>query len=381
MSFIAPSKSASLSSTGSRTDDRLFNFSAGPGVLPEPVLRQAQGDLWNIMGSGVGILEHSHRGPVFDRVLAEAEADCREIAGIPANYKVLFLQGGASSQFFMVPMNFLKERSVVADYFVTGKWAADAAKEAGHFGVVNIVATSEGTNHDRIPEKASWRFTKGAAYCHYCSNNTIFGTEWKSVPAHPHGAPMVCDASSDIFSGPIDISRYAMLYAGAQKNLGPAGTVLVIAREDFLASGRSDLPTMLRYSIHAENDSRYNTPPTFGIYLIGQTLKWIKANGGLTGMAARNREKADLLYNTLDASDFYKCHARKDSRSIMNVTFRCPTEELDKAFLKQAQALGLDGLKGHRSTGGMRASIYNAFPLQGVRALVDFMTDFQRSHA
>jgi phosphoserine aminotransferase len=363
--------------TSATKPDRIFNFSAGPGVLPEPVLRQAQQDLWNIMGSGVGILEHSHRGPVFDRVLAEAEADCRELAGIPSNYRVMFVQGGASSQFFMVPMNFLKSKSSVADYFVTGKWAADAAKEAKAFGTINIAATSAETNHDRIPDKSTWKFSKDAVYCHYCSNNTIFGTEWQSVPSHPHGAPIVCDASSDIFSGPIDVTKYAMLYAGAQKNLGPAGTVLVIARDDFIAQSREDIPTMLSYRTHAENDSRYNTPPTFGIYLIGQTFKWIKANGGLAGMARRNKEKADLLYGQLDASGFYKRHAQPNSRSIMNVTFRCPTEELDKKFVKEAEARGLDGLKGHRATGGMRASIYNAFPVEGVRALVAFMKDFE----
>lgn len=374
MTTIAAGKPATTAPTST---DRIFNFSAGPGVLPEPVLRQAQQDLWNIMGSGIGILEHSHRGPVFDRVLAEAEADCRELAGIPSNYRVMFLQGGASSQFFMVPMNFLKSKSSVADYFVTGKWAADAAKEAKAFGNVNIAATSAETNHDRIPDKSSWKFSRDAAYCHYCSNNTIFGTQWQSVPAHPHGAPIVCDASSDIFSGPIDVTKYALIYAGAQKNLGPAGTVLVIARDDFLAQSREDLPTMLSYRTHAQNDSRYNTPPTFGIYLIGQTFKWIKANGGLAGMARRNSEKAGVLYSFLDASDFYKQHAQKNSRSLMNITFRCPSEELDKKFVKEAEARGLDGLKGHRATGGMRASAYNAFPIEGVRALVEFMKEFQ----
>lgn len=359
--------------------DRVFNFSAGPGVLSEAVLRQAQQDLWNIMGSGIGILEHSHRGPVFDRVLAEAEADCRELANIPDNYRVMFLQGGASLQFAMVPMNFLKDQT--ADYFVTGKWASDAAKEAKRFGTVNVAATSEATNHDRIPAQSEWKFSEKPAYVHFCSNNTIFGTQWKQPPAHPAGAPLVCDASSDIFSGPIDVTKFAMIYCGAQKNLGPSGTVLVIARDDFLATGRDDLPTMLKYRTHAENGSRYNTPPTFGIYLIGQTLKWIKANGGLKGMAEINREKAGLLYAFLDSSDFYKCHAQKDSRSLMNVTFRCPTEELDKQFVKDATARGLDGLKGHRSTGGMRASIYNAFPIAGVRALVEFMKEFESKHA
>jgi len=357
--------------------ERVYNFSAGPGALPEAVLRQAQKDIWNIAGSGIGILEHSHRGKVYDKINAETEQDCRELANIPSNYRVFFVQGGASSQCFMVPMNFTKPGDT-ADYFLTGKWASDSVNEAKLFCNVHIVASSKDTNFDRIPDKSTWKFSPNAKYCHFTSNNTIFGTEWRTEPKHPHGAPLVCDASSDIFSKPIDVTKYGLIYAGAQKNLGPAGTVLIIASDDFLKTGRDDLPTMLKYRTHAENESRYNTPPTFGIYLCGQMFKWIKAQGGLKAMAEMNEEKARLLYDAIDNSGgFYRGHAQKDSRSLMNVTFRCPTPELDDTFCKQAEKCGLDGLKAHRSTGGMRASIYNAFPIEGVRALVDFMKKFQ----
>jgi len=359
--------------------DRVFNFSAGPGVLPEPVLRQAQQDLWNIFGSGIGILEHSHRGKAFDRVLAECEADIRTLAGIPANYRVFFVQGGASSQCHMVPMNFAASDRT-ADYFLTGKWASDSVDAAKQLCKVNLVASSKDTNFDRIPDKASWKFSKDAAYCHFTSNNTIFGTEFATEPTHPHGAPLVCDASSDIFSKPIDVTKYGLIYAGAQKNLGPAGTVLVIASDEFLARQREDLPKMLKYKTYSEEESRPNTPPTFGIYLVGQVIKWMLANGGLKGMQSLNKAKADLVYNYLDSTNFYACHAQKTSRSLMNITFKCRTEDLDKKFLKEAEQRGLDGLKGHRSTGGMRASMYNAFPVEGARALVQFMKDFERSN-
>lgn len=357
--------------------DRVFNFSAGPGVLPEPVLRQAQQDLWNIRGSGIGILEHSHRGPVFDKVLAECEADLREVGNIPADYDVFFVQGGASSQCFMVPMNFVREKSQTVDYFNTGKWASDSIKEAKLFANVNVVASSEATNHDRIPAKDTWKFSANPLYLHFTSNNTIFGTEWKSEPVHPSGCPLVCDMSSDFFARATDFSKYGLVYAGAQKNLGPSGVVLVIAKKSLIDSGRDDLPTMLKYKTHARNESRYNTPPTFAIYLVGQTAKWLKSFGGIKAMQAYNEEKAAILYTFLDQSGFYKGHAQKDSRSLMNVTFKCPTEDLDKKFCKEAEKAGLDGLKGHRSVGGMRASIYNAFPIEGVRALVQFMEKFE----
>lgn len=357
--------------------DRIFNFSAGPGVLPEPVLKQAQQDIWNIQNSGVGILEHSHRGPVFDKVLAECIADLREVGNIPSDYDVFFVQGGASSQCFMVPMNFIRDKAQTADYFNTGKWSSDSITEAKLFASVNVVASSEATNHDRIPAKDTWKFSQKPAYLHFTSNNTIFGTQWKSIPAHPSNCPIVCDMSSDFFAKPTDFSKYDLVYAGAQKNLGPSGVVLVVAKKSLIDSGRDDLPTMLKYKTHARNESRYNTPPTFAIYLVGQTAKWLKSFGGLKAMQAYNDEKAAILYNALDASSFYKCHAQKDSRSLMNVTFKCPTEELDKKFCKEAEKQGLDALKGHRSTGGMRASIYNAFPIEGVKALTQFMAKFE----
>ncbi len=364
-------------------EHRVYNFSAGPAVLPEPVLKQAQKDLWNIAGSGVGILEHSHRGKVFDKVLAEAEADCREVGNIPANYKVLFLQGGASQQFFMVPMNFLPaDKSGAADYFETGEWSAKAIAEAKMFGRINVCGSSKDTNYSYIPPPSQRKYTPGTKYCWIESNSTVYGIAFKGVPEDcAKGVPIVADASSDIFSAPIDVTKYGMIIAGAQKNLGPSGTVVVIARNDLIETGRTDLPTMLQYRTHAKNESRYNTPPTFGIYLMGQTFKWIKSMGGLRAIEKINREKAALLYDHLDAQDFFIPHAQKDSRSIMNITFKCPTAELDEKFCKEAQAAGLDALKGHRTIGGMRASIYNAFPVEGVRALVEFMKKFEMANA
>ena len=379
-STIDSTRPVGVQEPATMSTDRVFNFSAGPGVLPEPVLQQARQDIWNIFDTGIGIMEHSHRGKAFDRVLAEAEADCREVGNIPDNYRVLFLQGGASGQFSMIPMNFLRQGQT-ADYFDTGVWAGKAVKEAKLLGNVNVAASSAETNHDRIPAESNRNYTKDAVYCHFCSNNTIYGTQFKQAPNHPGDAPLVCDASSDIFSRPIDVTNYAMIYAGAQKNLGPAGTVLVIARDDFIEKGRGDLPTMLRYSVHAEKGSRYNTPPTFGIYLVGQVLKWIKAEGGVDAIAVRNERKAKLLYDVLDASSFYRPHAQTGSRSMMNVTFRTPSEELDAKFIADAGRHRMDGLKGHRSTGGMRASIYNSMPEAGVRALAEFMQGFETAHS
>lgn len=360
---------------------RAINFSAGPACLPESVIHQAQSDLWDIAGSGIGILEHSHRGKVFDRVLEEAVADCRAVGGIPDNYHVLFIQGGASTQFAMVPMNFLGSGQT-ADYLDTGVWANKAIKEAQIFGKVNIAASSKDKTYNYIPDEGTRSYTPGAAYCHYCSNNTIYGTEFRDVPSHPTSAPIICDASSNIFSRPLDVTRHAMIYAGAQKNLGPAGCVLVIISDEFLKSSqnRADLPTMMRYSVHAENESRYNTPNTFAIYLMGQVFKWIKSQGGLTAIEAMNNEKAAVLYNYLEATDFYTCPTRKQDRSNMNIVFKTPSEDLDRKFLAAAGAAGLDGLAGHRSAGGMRASIYNAFPIEGVRTLVDFMKGFEKEN-
>ncbi len=367
--------SPALSSVADKSADRVYNFSAGPSVLPESVLRQAQNDLWNIFGSGIGILEHSHRGPAYDRVLAEALEDVRDVGNVPDDYDIMFVQGGATTQCFMVPMNFAAGKK--SDYFLTGKWASDSVKEAQKLSDVNIVASSKETKYDRIPDCSDWKFTNDAVYCHITSNNTIAGTQWKNPPEHPGGAWIACDASSDIFSCPIDFTKYGMVYAGAQKNLGPAGTVLVIAKKDVVASGRDDLPEMLKYKVHAAKESRYNTPPTFGIYLIGQVIKWIRAEGGTQAMAERNEAKARIIYDFLDESEFYKAHAQTESRSLMNITFTTPSAELDSKFIDEAAKKGLDGLAGHRSLGGMRASIYNAFPAQGCVALVDFMKEFE----
>ncbi len=370
--------------------DRIFNFSAGPAVLPEEVIKEAQRDIWNIDGSGIGIMEHSHRGPVFDKVIAEAEADCRDIAGIPDNYKILFLQGGASTQFFMIPANFLTSGRT-ADYINTGVWSTKAIKEAKFYGRINVAGSSEDKNFSYIPRQGQFRFTEnggdngeggegGAAYLHFTSNNTIYGTQFSEEPIPNDGVPLICDASSDIFSKPIDVTKYGLIYAGAQKNLGPSGVVLVIIREDLVARGATELPPMLQYRTHVENDSRYNTPPAFGIYIMGRVFKWIKAQGGLGRMAEHNEKKAALIYDVLDASSFYKANVAGDSRSKMNVCFTTPNEETDKLFIKEAAKAGMDGLKGHRSAGGMRASIYNAFPVAGCEALAQFMKEFERKH-
>lgn len=359
--------------------DRIYNFSAGPAVLPEPVLRKAQQDLWNIGGTGIGIAEHSHRGRLFERVIAEAEQDCRDLAGIPDDYRVLFLQGGASLQFAMVPMNLLP-RGATADYLITGIWSQKAMKEAKLVGKVHEAASSADQNFSYIPAEDQIQYSERPAYVHLTTNNTIFGTQWRTEPPVPPGVPLVADASSDIFSRPIDVSKYGLIYAGAQKNLGPAGVVLVIIRNDLVEAGATNLPTMLQYRTHAQERSLYNTPNTFGIYVMGQVFKWIREFGGLRAMAEHNAEKAKLLYDFLDQSEFFRATVRPDSRSLMNVCFRCPTEDLDGKFVAEAGKRGLDGLKGHRSAGGIRASIYNAFPKSGVAALVNFMKEFERAH-
>jgi phosphoserine aminotransferase len=354
---------------------RTFNFSAGPAILPEEVLREAQAALWDFDGTGIGILEHSHRGGPFEKVVQQAEADCRKLAGIPDDYGVLFLSGGASSQFFMLPANLLPD-GATADYVVTGAWSEKAVAEAKRYGRVHEAATSAATNHDRIPRTSELRWSERPVYAHFTSNNTIFGTQWTSEPTPPSGAWLACDASSDVFSRPFDVTRYGLLYAGAQKNIGPAGVTLVIARRDLVERPVRELPTMLRYVTHAKESSLYNTPPSFGIYLMGRVFQWILRQGGLAGMEAKNREKAQLLYDALAATSFYNAHAGEGSRSLMNVTFRTPSPELDTKFVKQAEAAGFAGLKGHRSVGGMRASIYNAFPKAGCAALASFMKDF-----
>ncbi len=357
--------------------DRIYNFSAGPAVLPLPVLEEVQRDLLALPGVGMSVMEISHRSAPFEAIIGAAEADIRALAGIPDNYRVLFLQGGATLQFSMVPLNILTEGRT-ADYIMTGSWADKALKEAKRVGATHETGSTADTGYNRIPTDAELEFTPGAAYVHTTANNTIEGTEWHRLPQVPGDVPLVSDASSDIFSGPIDISRFGLVYAGAQKNLGPSGVTLVIIREDLLARSAKSLHTMLNYAVHAENGSMYNTPPAFGVYVLGLVVKWLRANGGLEGIAAVNARKAGALYAELDRTGFWKPTAQRDSRSQMNVTFRLATEDLEKKFIKEATAAGFDGLKGHRAVGGMRASIYNAFPEQGITDLVAFMREFER---
>jgi phosphoserine aminotransferase len=358
------------------TVTRILNFSSGPAVLPVPVLEQVQRDLLALPGVGMSVMEISHRSSTFEGILQKAESDIRALANVPAHYKVLFLQGGATLQFSMVPLNLLTQGST-ADYLMTGTWADKAAKEARRVGTVNETGSTKADNYNRIPEPGEYTLTPGGAYVHMTSNNTIEGTQWKTLPM-AGDSPLVSDASSDIFSGPIDVAKYGLIYAGAQKNLGPSGVTLVIIREDLLARSSKSLHTMLNYAVHAENGSLYNTPPAFGIYVLGLVVDWLRAQGGLEAMAAINNRKAGKLYAELDRTGFWRPTARKDSRSLMNVTFRLTNEELEKAFVKESTAAGLDGLKGHRSVGGMRASIYNAFPESGVDTLVEFMREFER---
>ena len=354
-----------------------FNFSAGPAVLPQPVLLEAQRDLVALPGVGMSVLEISHRSKTFEAILATTEADLRTLGGVPANYKVLFLQGGASLQFSMVPLNLLTP-GATADYIVTGGWAQKAVKEAKRVGTVHIAGSTETENFARIPRQDELTLTPDAAYVHFTTNNTLYGTQWTTEPV-VGDSPLVADTSSDMFSRPIDVTKYGLIYAGAQKNLGPSGVTLVIVRDDLLARSAKSLHTMLNYAVHAENGSMYNTPPCFGIYLMGLVMKWALAQGGLDAIGATNARKAAALYAEIDRTGFYRGTAAKDSRSQMNVTFRLPSEDLENAFVKAATAAGLDGLKGHRSVGGMRASIYNAFPEAGVTALVEFMREFERT--
>ena len=360
------------------TTHRVFNFSAGPAVLPLPVLEEAQRDLVSLPGVGMSVLEISHRSKTFEGILARTEQDLRALGKVPANYKALFLQGGASLQFSMVPLNLLTA-GATADYIVTGGWAQKAVKEAQRVGTINIAATTESENFSRIPRQEEIRLTPDAAYVHMTTNNTLFGTEWAKEPT-VGDVPLVADTSSDMFSRPIDIAKYGLIYAGAQKNLGPSGVTLVIVREDLLARSSKSLHTMLNYAVHAENGSMYNTPPCFGIYLMGLVMKWALSQGGLEAIGKANERKAAKVYAEIDRSGFYRGTADKASRSRMNITFRLPSEELESAFVKQSTAAGLDGLKGHRSVGGMRASIYNAFPEEGIDALVQFMQEFEKKN-
>jgi len=360
------------------TATRVFNFSAGPAVLPVPVLEEAQRDLITLPGVGMSVMEISHRSKTFEDLLHKAEADIRVLANIPGSYKILMLQGGASLQFSMVPMNLLGAGQT-ADYIDSGSWADKAIKEAKKVGTVNVAASTKGENYARLPEQSELKLTPGAAYVHMTSNNTIEGTEWKTLPS-VGDVPLVSDTSSDMFSGPLDVTKHALIYSGAQKNLGPSGVTLVIIREDLLARSADTLPTMLNYKVHAENDSLYNTPNTFGIYILGLTMKWLRSQGGLEAIAKVNQRKAGKLYAEIDRTGFYRGTARKQDRSLMNITFRLATEALEKEFVKQATAAGFDGLKGHRSVGGMRASTYNAFPEEGIDALVSFMREFERTN-
>jgi phosphoserine aminotransferase len=358
------------------TTTRVFNFSSGPATLPIPVLAEAQRDLMGLPGIGMSVLEISHRSRVFEEIIERAEENIRTLAAIPPNYRVLFVQGGASLQFSMVPMNLLAP-DATADYIVTGYWAKKAAEEAKKIGKVHVAGTTQAEQFSRIPRGDEITLSPGAAYVHMTSNNTIFGTQWKELP-DVGDVPLVSDASSDIFSRPIDVSRHALIYCGAQKNLGPAGVTVVIIRDDLLRRSASSLPSMLSYAVYAENGSMYNTPPVFPIYLVGLVVTWLIGQGGLAAIAQVNERKAAVLYGAIDRTGFYRGVAQKESRSLMNVTFRLPSEDLEKRFVQEAEAAGFDGLKGHRSVGGVRASIYNAFPEEGVAALAEFMREFER---
>ena len=357
-------------------EKRVYNFSAGPAILPEDVLKEAQENLFALPGVGMSILEISHRSKTFDKIITEAKQDLKSLLNVNDNYELLFLQGGASLQFIMVALNLMPPKNK-ADYIVTGSWSKKAVKEAKKVGTVNIAATVESENFNRIPKQEELKLDSDASYVHFTTNNTIYGTEWHKEP-EVGNVPLVCDASSDILHKKIDVTKYALIYAGAQKNMGPSGVTLVIIRKDLLERSSDSLPTMLNYKTHVDNNSLFNTPNTFGIYIIGLVAKWLIKLGGLDAMYKINKKKADILYQYIDASaGFYKGHAENESRSLMNVTFNLATEELEKKLITEATEAGFNGLKGHRSVGGLRASIYNAFPKKGVEDLVSFMKDFQ----
>lgn len=353
---------------------RVHNFSAGPAVLPEEVLAQARDEMLDWHGSGMSVMEMSHRGNEFESIIAAAEADLRELMAIPEDYEVLFLQGGATLQFAMVPMN-LMGAAGRADYIHTGEWAKKAIGEAKKFGKVNVAGTAEDRNFSYVPKRATWKLDPGAAYVHVTTNETIGGVEFHEVP-DTGGVPLVADMSSHILSRPMDVSKYGLIYAGAQKNIGPAGLVIVIVRKDLIGRAPASTPTLLDYQAMAEGESMLNTPPTYGVYIAGLVFQWLKRNGGLAGMERVNRAKAALLYDLIDGSGFYTNPVAKEDRSLMNIPFRLRDEALDEKFLSESKKHGLIQLKGHRSVGGMRASIYNAMPMAGVQALAAFMTDF-----
>ena len=357
-------------------EDRVYNFSAGPSVLPEPVLERARNEIMNYHGSGMSVMEMSHRSPVFSAIFSETKEKFRSLLRVPENYEILFLQGGATLQFAAIPMNLMEGQS--ADYAVTGNFSGKAAKEAEKYGTVHIACDTGDTGHNRIPAQAELKLSKDAKYFYYCANNTIYGTEWQYVPESP--APLVCDMSSDILSRPVEVSRYGLIYAGAQKNMAPAGLTVVIVRKDLAGRELPFTPQIMSYRTMIETDSLLNTPPCWCIYMLGLVLDWLKEQGGIEGMEQMKRERAGLLYDCLDESRLFHAHALPGSRSDMNVTFRTGNAELDSDFVRFAAEHGLVNLKGHKVAGGMRASIYNAMPVEGVQTLVKTMKEFERIH-
>ena len=358
---------------------RIFNFAAGPAVLPEEVLQEAAAEMMDYKGTGMSVMEMSHRSKPYQQIIDEAEADIRELMNIPDNYKVLFLQGGASQQFAMIPMNLMKNKK--AGYIVTGQWAKKAYQEAKIFGEAVELASSADKTFSYIPDCSDLPITDDMDYIYICENNTIYGTKYKTLP-NTKGKTLVADVSSCFLSEPVDVSKYGIIYGGVQKNVGPAGVVIVIIREDLITEDTlPGTPTMLKYKIHADNGSLYNTPPAYGIYICGKVFKWLKKMGGLTVMQELNQRKAKILYDFLDESKLFKGTVVKEDRSLMNVPFVTGNEEIDAKFVKEAKAAGLESLKGHRSVGGMRASIYNAMPIEGVEKLVEFMRNFEKENA
>jgi len=358
---------------------RIYNFYAGPATLPLPVLEEAQREFLDFKSTGISVLEISHRAKPYDEVHQQTEARLKKILGLGDDFRVLFLQGGASTQFAMVPMNFLSPKKK-ADYIITGSWAKKAFKEATRYGQIKVAASSEETNFTYIPSPDQLKISPDCAYVHLTSNNTIFGTQWQSFPDFGE-VPIVADMSSDILSRPFNPEKFGLIYAGAQKNLGPAGVTVVIIRKDFAESANDDLPTMLKYETHLKANSLFNTPPVFSIYLLNLVLKWLENKGGLKAMVEINQEKADIIYDEIDESaGYYRGHSQEESRSLMNITFCLPREELEKKFIAEAEERGMIGLKGHRSVGGLRASIYNAMPLEGAKALAAFMREFRKEN-
>lgn len=354
---------------------RIYNFSAGPAVLPEEVLKEAAEEMLDYRGTGMSVMEMSHRSKAYETIIKEAEQDLRELMDIPDNYKVLFLQGGASQQFAMIPMNLMKNK--VADYIITGQWAKKAYNEAGIYGKANAIASSADKTFSYIPDCSNLAISEEADYVYICENNTIYGTKFKTLP-DTKGKPLVADVSSCFLSEPVDVTRYGIMFGGVQKNVGPAGVVIVIIREDLIREDTLDgTPTMLKYKIHSDSKSLYNTPPAYGIYICGKVFKWIKNLGGLETMKVRNEKKAKVIYDFLDESTMFKGTVRKEDRSLMNVPFITGDATLDEKFVKEAKAAGFENLKGHRTVGGMRASIYNAMPYEGVEKLVEFMKQFE----